>query len=209
MEEVPPPGAALKTVTLAIFTVDRSLAGISAVSVVLLTRVVVRADPFHWTMELLMKFEPLTVSVNAGLLTVVELGEIVVKTGTGLPTVNVIPEEIAPPGLETVTVAMLTVVRSLAGIRAVSFVLLTKVVVLDDPFHWTVEPLTKLNPLTVSVKAGPLTVELGGLKLAIAGHGITGAPPITWATVSTTVPEPARGCSQLRKLVKLAELMEY
>ena len=89
MEEVPPPGAGLKTVTLAIFTVDRSLAGISTVSVVLLTKVVVRADPFHWRTELATKFDPLTFSVNAGLLTVVELGEIEVKTGTGLPMVNV------------------------------------------------------------------------------------------------------------------------
>jgi hypothetical protein len=81
-----------------IFTAVRSLAGICAVSVVLLMKVVVLADPFHRTEEVLTQLDPETVSVNAGLPAVVELGAIAAKIGAGFPTVNDRMEEVPPPG---------------------------------------------------------------------------------------------------------------
>jgi len=87
--EVPPPGAGFTTVTVAIFTVVKSLAGICAVSVVVLINVVVLADPFHWTVAELAKLDPVTVSVNEELPTTVKVEESAVKAGSGFPTVNV------------------------------------------------------------------------------------------------------------------------
>lgn len=63
--DVPPPGVGLKTVTLAVPPVATSAAVIAAVSLVLLTNVVVRSAPFHRITEPLIKFVPVTVSVNA------------------------------------------------------------------------------------------------------------------------------------------------
>ena len=61
-----------------------------------------------------------------------------------------------PPGvgLLTVMLAVLAETMSLAGMEAVSFVALLKVVVRSDPFHRTVAPETKLEPLTVRAKPG-------------------------------------------------------
>ena len=51
---------------------------------------------------------------------------------------------------------------SLAEIDAVKLVALFRVVVRSDPFHRTVEPETKLEPLTVRAKSGlPATAEFG------------------------------------------------
>src|SRR6266478_6633870 len=63
--EAPPPGAGLNTVTWALPDVAMSLAGMAAVSWVLLTKVVGRSDPFQRTAELEMKFVPLTIRVKA------------------------------------------------------------------------------------------------------------------------------------------------
>src|SRR5580693_96508 len=65
MLEVPPPGPGLLTVTLAVVAVAMSVAGIAAVNRVPLTKVVVRALPFHNTVEPATKPAPLTVRVNA------------------------------------------------------------------------------------------------------------------------------------------------
>lgn len=80
---VPPPGAGLVTVTLAVPAVAISVAGIAAVNCVALTKVVVRKPPFHHTVESLMKFEPLIVSVNAAPPAIAEVGLRVVIVGTG------------------------------------------------------------------------------------------------------------------------------
>jgi hypothetical protein len=58
---------------------------------------------------------------------------------------------------------------SVAGIAAVSWVLLTNVVVRFDPFHLIVELETKLEPLTVKVKAGPPAFAELGLILLNTG----------------------------------------
>ena len=68
--------------------------------------------------------------------------------------------------------------------------LLTYVVVLADPFHCTVDELIKFVPLTAKLKDDPPIVALDGLRLAIAGTGFPGTPPMTCPTVfTTTAPE--------------------
>src|SRR6266702_2829669 len=58
-----------------------------------------------------------------------------------------------------------------AKIETVSCVLLTKAVDRDTPFTFTVAPLTKFRPCTVSEKAGPPATTLGGLRDEIVGGG--------------------------------------
>ena len=82
--DVPPPGAGLKTVTLAVPAVATSLAGIVAVSTVLETNPVVRSLPFQRTFALLTKFVPVMVRVNPPLPATVVDGLIVVIVGAGL-----------------------------------------------------------------------------------------------------------------------------
>ena len=70
------------------------------------------------------------------------------------------------------TAAVPLVAMSAAVIAAVNCVALTKVVVRFDPFHWTVEVLTKLVPYTVSVNAAPPAFAELGLRLVVAGTGL-------------------------------------
>ncbi len=87
--DVPPPGAGLLTVTLAVPAVAMSLAEIDAVKLVALFRVVVRSDPFHRTVEPETKLEPLTVRAKSGLPAIAEFGLIPMIAGTGFWTVRV------------------------------------------------------------------------------------------------------------------------
>src|SRR5579871_3665115 len=75
-----------KTVTLAGFSVLRSVARIAAVRVVLFTKVVVRALPFHCTTFPLTKPDPLTVRVKAPLPAAAVFGLMPLVTGVGLLT---------------------------------------------------------------------------------------------------------------------------
>ena len=81
--DVPPPGAGLLTVMLAVPAVAMSFAKIDAVKLVALFRVVVRSDPFHRTVELETKLEPLTVRANPGLPAMAEFGLIPIIAGAG------------------------------------------------------------------------------------------------------------------------------
>ena len=63
--DVPPPGAGLETVIGNVPVAAISGAGISAVNCVELTRVVARASPLKLRTELLLKFVPVAISVNA------------------------------------------------------------------------------------------------------------------------------------------------
>jgi hypothetical protein len=81
--EVPPPGVGLNTVTFTEAPAATSLAEIAAVNCVALTNVVVRSDPPQRTLELEMKFEPVTVKVNAGSPALAPVGDMEVRTGTG------------------------------------------------------------------------------------------------------------------------------
>jgi hypothetical protein len=67
----------------------------------------------------------------------------------------------APLGFSTVTEAVPCEAISTALIVAVSWVALP-VVVRGAPFQCTTEPLTRLLPVTVSVKAGPPATALLG-----------------------------------------------
>jgi hypothetical protein len=72
--EVPPPGAGVVTVTIAIPAVATSAELIDPCRVVDETKVVVRAEPFHRTTEEELKFDPFTVRVKPAAPTTAELG---------------------------------------------------------------------------------------------------------------------------------------
>src|SRR5437660_3803009 len=96
--ELPPPGAGLKTVTVTVPPVAMSLAGMEAVSCMLLTKVVARSLPFQRTTEPAMKPLPRTVTVNAAAPAVALAGESELIPGAGLLTVKLTGPEVPPPG---------------------------------------------------------------------------------------------------------------
>jgi hypothetical protein len=179
--EVPPPGAGVVTVTMALPAVAISAAVMAACKLVLETKVVVRALPFHWIVEEETKLDPVTVSVNAAPPAPAELGFSDVAVGDGLLIVNASGLEVPPPGagVVTVTMALPAVAISAAVMAACKLVLETKVVVRAFPFHWIFEEDTKLLPVTVSVNAAPPAVaELGFSEpLASDGTGLFVEPP--------------------------------
>jgi len=202
--DVPPPGVGLKTVTDAVPALAMSAAVMDAVSWVDETNVVVRLAPFHLTTEPETKLLPLIVSVNAGYPTVREEGFRLVTVGTGLLAplmVKVRAPEVPPPGvgLKTVTDAVPALAMSAAVMDAVSWVDETNVVVRLAPFQRTMEPVTKLVPVTVRVKAAPPAVAEEGLRAVSVGTGLLTVKlteldvlPPGLATETGTVPAVAR-----------------
>lgn len=174
--EVPPPGAGLNTVMIAVPVLAMSAAVICAVNCVALTNCVVRALPFQRTTEPLMKFAPVTVSVKAAppAFTVFGLKLVSVGVGFGWAIVKAVAFEVPPPGvpLKTVTCAVPALAISAAVICAVNCVALTNVVVRALPFHRTTEPFTKPVPLTVNVNAASPACAEVGFTLVIAGVGL-------------------------------------
>ena len=85
--EMAPPGFA--TVMLAAPGAAMSDAGMAALSWVLVTKVVVRFDPFHLTTELERKLVPLTVNVKARPPANTVLGFMLVSTGVETETTRV------------------------------------------------------------------------------------------------------------------------
>jgi len=86
-----------------------------AVKVVALTNVVGCGAPFQSTTELLTKFVPVSVIVNAGTPALIVFGEIEVSVGTGFVVpeiVNVTEFDVPPPGVGFTTFT--------AGVPAVS-----------------------------------------------------------------------------------------
>lgn len=83
VDDRPPPGAGVNTVTLEIPTAATSADEIVVESVVLLTNTVGRTDPFQRTVELLTKLVPIATNVNGASPAVAELGVIEDKTGNG------------------------------------------------------------------------------------------------------------------------------
>jgi hypothetical protein len=169
--EVPPPGAGLVTVMLNVPAVVRSLAGIAAITFILLTNVVVRGEPAKLTTEFDTKFVPFTVRVNATPPRVALAGEMLVVVGPLLFTVRVWALDVPPPGAGFVTVMLNVppVVRSLAGIAAVNCVALPKVVARAEPLKFTTDVETKLVPFTVIVNAVSPTFLLAGAMLVVVG----------------------------------------
>ena len=96
--------------------------------------------------------------------------------------VNVCVFDVAPQ-LTTVIEAVPAAVIRDAGTIAVSRVEETKVVVNAVAFHFTVEPETKLVPLTVRVNCGPPTAAQVGLSELIVGTALI-------VSVSGPVPVP-------------------
>ena len=114
----------------------------------------------------------------------------------GLVTVKATAFEAAPPGFATVICAVSAAATSVAGMAAVSWVALTNVVDRGLPFHFTVAPLTKLVPVTVSVNAGLPACALFGESAVMVGAATVNvtafeAAPPGFATVICAVPAAA------------------
>ena len=172
--DVPPPGPGVTTVMDAAPAVVRSLAGMTAVSCVALTKLVVNAAPLKSATDELTKLVPVSVMVVFGAPTVAEVGLMPVSVGIGLLTVKVCAVDVPPPGLGVTTVmdAVPAVVRSLAGMTAVSCVALTKLVVNAAPLKSATDVLTKLIPVSVMVVFGAPTVAEVGLMPVSVGIGL-------------------------------------
>jgi hypothetical protein len=88
------------------------------------------------------------------------------------PIVNVCAFDVPPHGVTTVIDAVPAVAMRAAGTVAVSCVAETNVVVSAVPFQFTVEPETKLVPLTVNVNCGPPAVAQVGLSELTVGAAL-------------------------------------
>jgi hypothetical protein len=188
------------TVILALPGLAIRLAGTAAVNCVALTNVVVSALPFQFTVAPEKKSVPFTVSVKVGPVAAAEVGLRLVMVGVGTLMVNVAAPEAPLRGFVAVTLALPGLAISVAGTVAVTCPELTNTVVSALPFHSTVAPFWKLDPLTVSVNPDPAAVAELGLRLLIVG--ITGALmvkvaapdavlPLAFTTVTLALPELA------------------
>lgn len=107
------------------------------------------------------------------------------------------------PGLVTFTDTFAALpLRALAGTVAVNCVPLTNVVVSAVPFHITVEPCTKLEPLTVSVVSGePIEIAFGdtdwmdGIELVVVVLLFEPPPPLPHDISSRQETNPKKNCS--------------
>src|SRR5262249_28648164 len=168
----PPPGAGLTTVMLGVPGLATSAALIKAVDLVALTKVVGRSAPFHLTVEVLTKFDPLSVRVNPASVASLVVGLRVVSPGTRLLTVNGSESDVPPPGtgVETVILPTPAVVTLSAGIFAINFPPLY-VVTSCWPLKKAFDVRTKLVPFTVTSTPLPTLVRLG-VTLPIPGAGL-------------------------------------
>src|SRR5499427_5501278 len=184
--DVPPPGAGVNTVMLGVPAAATSLAGMAAVSCVDETNVVVRLAPLTWTIEPLVKLEPVAVRVKAAPPAEAVLGLMLERIGAGVGAAMVRAREfeVPPPdpGVDTLTWANPALAMSVAATLAWSWVPLTKVVVRLLPFHCTTEVEAKLAPVTVSVKPGLPAVTVLGESDVRAGAELPEADCLSWRT---------------------------
>lgn len=184
LSETPPPGAGFKTVTEALPATATSPAEILAVNRLALTKLVVRAAPFHLTTDAATNPEPLTVSVNAGLPAAADAGERLSRTGSGFPApviVKTTPLETPPPGagFKTVTVAVPGLATRLGEMTASNCVGLTyRVITPMSPFQRTEALFTKFSPFTMRVKPALPALTVDGVMLFTTGSGFEGMPPV-------------------------------
>src|SRR5271170_2695044 len=91
------------------------------------------------------------------------------------------------PGVDTVTLAKPEALISAAGTASVNWVALTYVVVLDAPFHNTVE--LEVNPLPFTVKTTPLVpaTTTAGEKLFSTGAPEAEAPTVMFTATAVLV----------------------
>jgi hypothetical protein len=162
-------GPGLNTVTLRCPAVAMSPAGIAAVSLVPLAKVVARGDPCQRTDEVEIKPEPLTVSVNPGSPAAAELGSILEITGSGVLMVKVTGFEPTPPLLKTLIMAVPGRAMSLAVMVAVRLVGLLNLVSRPDPFQRSWEVMVNPEPVTARAKVSPPALAEVGLILLITG----------------------------------------
>src|SRR5919108_3774107 len=95
--DVPPPGAGVNTVTVAVPVAAMSVAGIAACSCAADTNVVDRSVPFQRTTQSVIKPLPLTVRVNAGPPTWADVGLMLAIAGAGLPEGGIGSVMVDPP----------------------------------------------------------------------------------------------------------------
>jgi hypothetical protein len=216
--DCPPPGAGLDTVTAAVPDCTRSLARMAAVTTDELTKVVTRALLFQFTTAPLTKFDPLIVSVKAGLPAVALLGCKEDSTGARFCvtdwTVKFAALEIPPPGagLDTVTGNVPAVATSAALIVAVNCEALLYLVGRALPFHRTEEVVMKLPPLTVKVKLADPATMLDGDKEPMDGKGFPettrfAALEVTFPFVTVTGKVPGCRISLARMSAWSVELL--
>src|ERR1700727_1042763 len=93
----------------------------------------------------------------------------------------------AVPGVDTVILATPEAPISAAGTASVNWVALTYVVVLDAPFHSTVE--LEVNPLPFTVKATPVdpTTTTAGERLFSTGAPETEVPTVMVTAIAVLV----------------------
>jgi hypothetical protein len=172
---------------------------IAACKLVLETKVVVRALPFHCTAEVGAKLLPVTVSMKLALPVTAELGLNSVIFGGGTLIAKFTAFDVPPPGagFVTVTVAVLTVAMSAADMAACKLVFETNVVARALPFHCTVEEAMKFVPVTVNTKpASPAKAALGpsdtpvGVGLLIVKVSAPEVPPPGAGVKTVTIAVP-------------------
>jgi hypothetical protein len=127
--EVPPPGAGVRMEIFKEPAGTKSAAGIVALSWLAETKLVVRADPLTWTMDVAEKFAPIAVNGMADPPAIAVVGLMPVSEGArfGATTARGREPEVPPPGggVITLTWAVPTPVMSAAEMLAWSCVLLT------------------------------------------------------------------------------------
>jgi hypothetical protein len=144
---VPPPGAGLLTVMFSVPLWAKSLIGRAAVSDVELKKVVARELPLTRTVELVVKFVPVTLRVTGALPAGTLEGERLLAPGTGLLTKNDFTRDGLPPGFATVTKGVPATAMSLAGIAACNRVASTNADETTPDLKVTIELV--VNPVPV------------------------------------------------------------
>src|SRR5258708_32469170 len=148
---------------------------------VLETKVVVRALPFHWTVEDDAKFVPATVSVKGPLPVTAEPGFKLAMLGGGGWTVKVTPLLATPPTLTTTTPVLAP-----AGTGTTMPVSLQLFGIAGVPLNLTVlVPLFAPKFVPVMVTSAPTRPEVG-LRLVIVGQVLS--PPL--AALNAPPPSP-------------------
>jgi hypothetical protein len=192
--EVAPPG--FTTVMDALPLAAIRFAGTEAQTCVVLSVVVVSAEPFQLSVAPAVKLVPLAHNVKAGPVATAEVGVRLVITGPAALMGNAEALDAAPPGFTTVTLALpCNAIRS-AVTAAVNCEPLTNVVEIALPFQSTVAPERNPVPFTVRVKAAPPAVAEVGLRLVIAGVAalivkVAAADELAPGFVTTTLAVPA------------------
>jgi hypothetical protein len=193
LPDVPPPGAGFVTFTIWDPPEATSEARIAAVTCVAFTNVVALAFPLKFTTDVLTKFVPFTVNVNAPEPVITPPGnnEVIVGEGFGAVLIlKLIAFDVPPPGVrfETVIGGVPTATTSLARIAAINCVELTNVVTRGVLLIFTVELEMKPVPFTVSVNApDPAATPVGESEPTV------GAGLFTMKAGPLAVPPPGTG----------------